>query len=122
MLILVHHLILIIANNKYFALLERDTFGINESFGAPEKKFSVNFSRPKTQFCLGLHYKGDSSYLFLDGKGIYKFKANHGNANFSTRFCLGIISDGLLSLEKYLCEEMYTILESITILMISLTY
>ena len=111
MLILVHHLILIIANNKYFALLERDTFGINESFGAPEKKFSVNFSRPKTQFCLGLHYKGDSSYLFLDG-----------NANFSTRFCLGIISDGLLSLEKYLCEEMYTILESITILMISLTY
>ena len=27
---------------------EQDTFGINESFGAPEKNFSVNFSKTKT--------------------------------------------------------------------------
>ena len=29
------------------------TFGINESFGVPGKKFSINFSEANTKFCLG---------------------------------------------------------------------
>ena len=39
------------------------TFGINESFGVPGKKFSINFSEANTKFCLGLLYNGNNSYL-----------------------------------------------------------
>ena len=35
---------------------EGDNFGINGSFGAPEKQFSINFSKAQTKFCLSLHY------------------------------------------------------------------
>ena len=36
-------------HKKYFLVLgERDTFGINGSFGAPKEKFSINFSKAKT--------------------------------------------------------------------------
>ena len=31
---------------------ERDTFGINGSFGVPEKKISINFTKANTKFCL----------------------------------------------------------------------
>ena len=39
---------------------------------------------------LNLPYNGDNSYLFVNGKEIYKFKPNN---NFSTQFCLGKISN-----------------------------
>ena len=34
-----------------------------------------------------------NSYLFVNGKGIYKFWANNGNVSFPPRFCLGSISN-----------------------------
>ena len=70
------------------------TFGIYGSFGSPEKKFSVNFSTANTKFCLSLHYNADNSYLFVNGKEIFKFKADNKNANFATEFCLRSISNG----------------------------
>ena len=51
-----------------------------------KKKFSISFSKPKTKFCLSLHFNGDNSYLFANGKEI--FKANNKNNNFPTQFCL----------------------------------
>ena len=42
-------------------------------------------------FCL--HYNYDNSYLFVNGKRIYKFKSSNGNNNFPTWFYLGSISD-----------------------------
>ena len=48
-------------NNNLLVLVEGDTFGINGSFGAPEKRFSINFSKAKTKFCLRLLYNGDNS-------------------------------------------------------------
>lgn len=33
---------------NFLVLDERDTFGINGTFGAPEKRFSINFSKPMT--------------------------------------------------------------------------
>ena len=44
--------------NDFLVLGEGDTFGINESFGAPEKKFSINFTKVKAKgtFSLNLHY------------------------------------------------------------------
>ena len=81
-------------NNNFSMLGEGDTFCINGSIGAPEKKFSINFTEAKTKFCLTLHFNGDNSYLFANGKEIFKFKTNNGNVNFLSQFCLGCMSNG----------------------------
>ena len=67
-LIMAHHLILI---HCFLVLREGYTFDIDGSFGAPEKKFSINFSKAKTKFCLSLHYNGDNICLFVNGEKIY---------------------------------------------------
>ena len=36
---------------------------------------SNNFSADNKRFCLSLHYNGDNSYWFVNGKEIHKFKA-----------------------------------------------
>ena len=43
-----------VSNRKinFIVLPEEDTFGINETFGVPENKLSINFSKTKTKFCL----------------------------------------------------------------------
>ena len=51
-----------------------------------KKKVSINFSKANTKFCLNLHYNVDNSYLFVNGKEIFKFKANNKNVNFPTQF------------------------------------
>ena len=42
---------------------------------------------------LELHYSGDSSCMFVNGKEVFKFKANSKSVNFLTQFCLGSISN-----------------------------
>ena len=79
---------------------EGPTYGINGSFGSPEKKFSINFSKANSKFCLCLHYNAGNSYLFFKGQEIFKFKADNKNANFLTHFCLGSISNGFRSTES----------------------
>ena len=59
-----------------------------EAFVHQEKK---NFSKAKTKFCLSFHYNSDNSYLFVNEKEIYKFKANNKNLNFLPQFSLGSI-------------------------------
>ena len=59
--------------------------------GSPEKRFSINFSKTNTKFDLSLHYNHDNSYLFVNRKEIYRFKANDKSLNFPTKFCLGSI-------------------------------
>ena len=54
--------------NNFLVVGEGDTFCINRSLGELEKKFSINFSKTKTKFCLRLHYSGCNSYLFVNGK------------------------------------------------------
>ena len=42
-------------------MLSEEAFdAINCSVGTAEEKCSVNFSKAKTEFCLSLHYSGDS--------------------------------------------------------------
>ena len=65
---------------------EGPTYIINGSFGSPEKKFSINFSKANTKFCLSLHYNADNSYLFVNGKEIFKFKAENRNVIFQHSF------------------------------------
>ena len=40
-----------------------------------EKNFYRNFTDPGKKFVLGLHYNGDDSYLFVNGRQELKFKA-----------------------------------------------
>ena len=59
-----------------------------------------------------MHYKGDNSYLFVNGKEIYKVKADNKNVNFLTQFCLGSIScefDALESREESLKGTVFDI-------------
>ena len=45
----------------------------------------------KKKFCLSLHYNEANIYLFVNGKGIHKFKAKHSEI-VATPLCLGKIS------------------------------
>ena len=47
--------------NNFLILDEDPTYGINGSFGSPEKKFSINFTKVNTTFCLKLHYNADNN-------------------------------------------------------------
>ena len=50
---------------------ERDTFSINTSFGAPEKRFSKNFSKANKS----LLYNPDNSYFLLLEKKYLSLKS-----------------------------------------------
>ena len=56
-----------------------------------EKMYSTNFTVDNKTFCLSLHYNGDNSYLFVNGKEIYKFKAKDSKI-VPYPLCLGNIS------------------------------
>ena len=70
-----------------------------EAFVQQKKKFSVDFSKLSTKLCLILHYNTENSYLFVNGKEIFKFKADNENVNFSTQLCLGSIFIGFSATE-----------------------
>ena len=95
-LIIVHHLILtkkIFLKKDFLVVGEGDTFVINGSFGAPEKNLILTLVKQRKKYCLSLHYNSDKTYLFVNGKEIYKFKTSHKNVSFQSQFCLGSISD-----------------------------
>ena len=114
--------------NNFLTLGVGPTFRINGSFGSPEKKFSINFTKANTKFFLSLHHNADNSYLFFKGKEIFKLKANNKNVNFSTWFCLGSISNGFSATESREVSwnvNMYDFsvdYNYITIILINLTY
>ena len=49
---------------------------------------------------MSLHYNADNSYLFVNGKEIFKFKAENKNINVPNQFCLGSISNGFSATES----------------------
>ena len=49
---------------------------------------------------MNLHCNADNSYLFVNEKEIFKFKADNKNINFPTQFCLGSISNGFSANES----------------------
>ena len=46
-----------------------------------------------------LYYNADNSYLFVNRKEIFKFKADNKNVNCPTQFCLRSISNGFSAIE-----------------------
>ena len=79
--------------NNFLVLCEGNTFGINGSFDTAEKKFSINFTKENTKYCLSFHFNANNSYLFANGKEIFKVKTDNKNVNFQIQICLGSISN-----------------------------
>ena len=57
-----------------------------------EKMYVSNFTVSGKTFCLSLHYNGDNSYLFVNGKEFIKFKAKDFEPKHVYPMCLGNIS------------------------------
>ena len=53
--------------------------GINDTTLYADKIYSQNFTQPNKKFVLSLHYNGDDSYLFVNGKQELKFKCKKEN-------------------------------------------
>ena len=87
-------------NLKNNFLVKQVLLVLMEALVHQKKKFSISFSKANTRFCLSLHYNADNSYLFGNGKEIFKFKADNKNVNFQTQFCLGSISNGFNGTES----------------------
>ena len=73
---------------------EGPTDDINASVGAAEKKFSVDFRKANTKFCLSLHYNGDSSHLFVNGKKSISLKPIIRRYTFLLNFISESVSFG----------------------------
>ena len=67
------------------------TQGINGTTIYAEKMYSTNFTVYDKKVCLSLYYNRDSSYLFVNGKQIVKFKAKDSEIA-PYPLCLGNIS------------------------------
>ena len=62
------------ANNIY-VIGKESIQGINDTTIYAEKLFHNNFTEFGVKFVLSLHYNGDNSYLFTNGRQELKFKA-----------------------------------------------
>ena len=58
---------------------------------SPAKMHLISFMVQYKKFCLGFHYNGTNSYLFVNGKEIHKFKVKDSEI-VATPLCLGNIS------------------------------
>ena len=82
------------ANNKARIILvlgKEFIQGIDGTTIYAEKIYSTNFIVANKKFCLSLHYNGDNSYLFVNGKEIINFKAEDSEI-VPYPFCLGGLS------------------------------
>ena len=66
------------------------TQGLEHTLTA-EKMYSINFTNTNENLCLSLHCNWANSYLFVNGTGIYKFKAKDSEI-VASPLCLGDIS------------------------------
>ena len=57
-----------------------------------EKNFHRNFTDPGKKFVLSLHYNGNNSYLFVNGRQELKFKAKTDQL-VKEKLCIGNLSD-----------------------------
>ena len=68
------------------------TQGIHDTTIYVEKNFYRNFTDPGKKFVLSLHYNGDDSYLFVNGRQELKFKCKTDQL-VKEKLCIGNLSD-----------------------------
>ena len=91
----VHESSLVHKNNKannIYVMGDLFVQGINDTTLYAEKRYSQNFTAVNKKFVLSLHYNGDYSYLFINGKEELKLKAKDDQI-VKEILCLGNISD-----------------------------
>ena len=66
--------------------------GINDTKIYVEKNYYRNFTDPGKKYVLSLHYNGDNSYLFVNGRKELKFKAKTDQL-VKEKLCIGNLSD-----------------------------
>ena len=86
---------LVHANNKannIYAMGDLFVQGINDTTLNAEKIYSQNFTQASKKFVLSLHYNGNDSYLFVNGKQEFKFKTKAYQL-IKEKLCIGNLSD-----------------------------
>ena len=78
--------------NHIYVMSDGLTQGINDTTLYVEKKYFRNFTEPNLKFVLSLHYSGDDSYLFVNGRQELKFKAKTDQL-VKEKLCIGNLSD-----------------------------
>ena len=79
------------ANHIYF-MGTGLTQGINDATIYAEKNFYTNFTDPGKKVVLSLHYNGDDSYFFVNGRQELKFKCKTDQL-VKEKLCIGNLSD-----------------------------
>ena len=78
--------------NRIYLMGTGLTQGINDTTIYAEKNFYRNFTDFGKTFVLSLHYNGDNSYLFVNGRQELKFKAKTDQL-VKEKLCIGNLSD-----------------------------
>ena len=79
------------ANNIY-VMGDGLTQGIHDTTLYVEKNYWRNFTDPGKKFIISLHYNGDKSYFFVNGRRELKFKAKTDQL-VKEKLCIGNVSD-----------------------------
>ena len=72
---------------------------INDTTIYAEKMYYRNFTDPGKKFVLSLHYNGNDSYLFVNGRQELKFKAETDQL-VKEKLCIGNLSDQWTAIES----------------------
>ena len=78
--------------NHIYLMGDGLTQGINDTTIYTEKKYFRNFTEPNVKFVLSLHYNGDDSYLFVNGRQELKFKCKTDQL-VKEKLCIGNLSN-----------------------------
>ena len=78
--------------NHIYLMGDGLTQGINDTTLYAKKKYWRNFTDPGKKFVLSLHYNGDDSYLFVNGRQELKFKCKTDQL-VKEKLCIGNLSD-----------------------------
>ena len=91
----VHESSLVHANNKannIYVMGDLFVQGINDTMLYAEKVYSQNFTQRSKKFLLSLHYNGNDSYLFVNGKQELKFKCKTESL-VKEKLCIANLND-----------------------------
>ena len=78
--------------NHIYLMGDGLTQGINDTTIYIERNYYRSFTDPGKKIVLSLHYNGDNSYLFVNGRQDLKFKCKT-DPLVKEKLCIGILSD-----------------------------
>ena len=78
--------------NHIYLMGDGFTQGINDTTLYVEKNYWRNFTDPGKKIIISLHYNGDESYFFVNGRQELKFKAKTDQL-VKEKLCIGNLSD-----------------------------